>query len=371
MPNATLIVFVRGFRGPSGGAGLRDVLKPELRAYLGSRESASPEDRSFAGYAGTRLHVSSDGNDEIIDIVEVDWESGIRKLSGEPIVKRMVLGLVLLGRGFERAVPVMSSSIGFLYLSLLGLSVILAWLYLTVTSVVGVLEQTVKDTQTAVTLKAVLAPAWPALHWLKFVFEPRGIVYLLFVAFVAVLGFFGIDGDLFADMGDTYDRYMKNSPSHQSLLGLRDMLLGQVSDTIRATAAAGTYDRVVFLGHSIGGLFAADAAARYGKPVELITVGTFFNYLMALQPAEMQAIAAAVNASPCTHWSDFFSQDDYIAATEPFRPKAGKYDPVSIRIPGVSLGDKILTRSHMLYFRCPEVKQAILQLPPSGISAST
>ncbi len=350
----TLIVFVRGFRRPRGSAGLRDTVKPEALAYLGTRVEQPPQDLSLAGYAATRFGLVDGAT---VDIAEVDWEPRVGKLSTQPIISRMLLGLILVCKGLSRAPLVWKSSLGLVLMSLVGFAVILAWLYLTASVLEGLAEKSL-DSGAIATLKNVPGAVRNVVYGLHVFFEPRGLVYIAILAFVGILGARGIDGDTFADIADAFERYFNGGTAYGSLLEFRTVLVQQVFDAIGALTANARYDRVVVLGHSFGAIFASEAAARHGPPIELITVGAFFNYLSVVNRTGADKIVSDVVAAKIP-WTDFSSPQDYLTRVQVFRVASERFRPRSIPIPRASWSDRLFTQSHLYYFRCPEVNEAL------------
>jgi len=170
-------------------------------------------------------------------------------------------------------------------------------------------------------------------------------------------------------MADTYVRYLNNGRGLTSRQSLHESLVQLAFTGAVAARRSDTYERFVVLGHSFGAVIAVEAASRLATwlaepdtgldgAVELVTVGTFFNYLRAINATALAGIMT--NADAVSRWRDFFSPQDAVANSRPFAPAPKVYKGQRIDLRPVTPWQIITTETHAFYFRDNAIFEAIL-----------
>ncbi|MDP9025755.1 MAG: alpha/beta fold hydrolase [Candidatus Eremiobacteraeota bacterium] len=349
-----LVVYVPGIGGPNGTTHLRGFVQYAIcNTYDKDGIDVAFEPRSFAGYAGLRVTLAdADGGKRVADVVEVDWQSSVNRLSTQSLPRRLLGGFFLLWRILRPALSIGWEARGFISTAVVGILLIVAWTYLAVAAAFAALGK--------------LFPGMP--HIPADIFGEHGVVYLAVFLVVSGLALFaGLDADTAADMADIYDRYLANRPVYGGYARLGDELVQQVRDVIKATTKHSDnepgYRRIVLVGHSFGALPALEAAAKCSIPVEVITIGTFFAFVQKLRPERVDTMLTSVReAGPrIIRWLDFTSPKDHIAATTPFHADVEAHRPEHVALAGANRLDTINLHAHLLYFEEKRVLDAIFR----------
>ncbi|MDP9025186.1 MAG: hypothetical protein M3N13_07425 [Candidatus Eremiobacteraeota bacterium] len=348
-----LVVYVPGIGGPNGTTHLRGFVQYAIdQTYKKNAIDVAFEPRTFAGYSGLRVTVAdADGSTRVADVVEVDWQSTVNRLSTQSLPRRLLGGLILLARTFGPAFAIGWEARGFMGTAVVGIALILAWTYLGIAAAVAAFSK--------------LSPG--TLHIPADIFGDHGVVYIVVFLVVGALALAGLDADTAADMADIYDRYLANREMHGTYERIGDEILQRVRDAILATSKHADdepgYRRTVIVGHSFGALPALEAAARCNSPVELVTIGTFFAFVQKLRPQRIEQMLRTVrDAGPTIiKWLDFTSAKDHIASTTPFKADVKVHQPEHVYLATASPLDTINLHAHLLYFEEKRVLDAIFR----------
>lgn len=145
-------------------------------------------------------------------------------------------------------------------------------------------------------------------------------VSLFLIGFVGLLGWV----ETFASLSDFVMSYLRDDPTGEDGIGIRALTRHRLLAVLDQVCAVEDYDEIFVVGHSLGGVIAADALAEYGKGSEritLITWGSALGLLMAKEPKIETEIAKFYdNPTRLQNWVDVAVRGDLLGADVP-RPR--------------------------------------------------
>jgi hypothetical protein len=306
------------------------------------------------------------GLPETLDVFEASWSDLIPTPAEERPIGRLFQGLSLLiyWLGYPRmwlAIFRYSFYIAVGYLA--SAAMLVLWL---ISLIAIVAQATGADTTTAVTSDGSDAMVWLGQHvqaaaaWLVAKLPPTWAATLtILIPLLPVM--------TVADLAAFTRAYLRDAAA-DGITGLRARLRMRVQTSLTKTLAAGSYDRVIVVGHSFGSLIVTDLIAGWYRAVDLekisvVTIGSPGAVLAFRSDWLNDEIAAAVERRPGHGWTDIHADRDLLSAglvpVDSPAIEAGDVIRFVVDLPG-GLMDRIDGTIHFTYFRDERVLRTIL-----------
>ncbi|MAM12673.1 hypothetical protein [uncultured Tistrella sp.] len=363
MTSWALILVPGYYRKPKNT--LRDVLVANLTLSetMPMTETASDTDKATL----TVTPSDTTGLPETLDVFEASWSDLIPTPAEERPIGRLFQGLSLLiyWLGYPRmwlAIFRYSFYIAVGYLA--SAAMLVLWLI----SLIAIVAQATgaDTTTTAVTADGSDAMVWLGQHvqtaaaWLVAKLPPTWAATLtILIPLLPVM--------TVADLAAFTRAYLRDAAA-DGITGLRARLRMRVQTSLANALAAGSYDRVIVVGHSFGSLIVADLIAGWYRAADLekisvVTIGSPGAVLAFRSDWLDQEIAAAVERRPGHGWTDIHADRDLLSAglvpVDSPAVEAGDIARFVVDLPG-GLMDRIDGTIHFTYFRDERVLRTML-----------
>lgn len=345
------VIFIGGFDAHCQNYYLDTFLVPGLLTQIEDIDiKLDPEDVKIPGQTGKRFLCQLENKTKTIDIYEVYWDDLVDRLSTKNVRQKFGRGLGMIFYWLSRCWRIMRISPVFFIQTSIVLVLVLLWYFGIVVLVLSALGNQQDPTSLPSFLKNL---SEPVISWAD------GVGLQLWLTISALLALSPLSVNLVTDFTDFLTSYLRD----ESIKGkppVRALLRNRVKQAVDNVNSEGSYDRVIILAHSVGGLIATDFLADYrnqqGRPLPFITWGSSLESSSTVTQWMKSEIKKCLDNPSVERWDDFYSSQDWLCSKVP--APDGRYQRKLVSKQAsfkVSLLKQMSGDSHLEYFFDPKV----------------